>query len=331
MSPKMNRRSALGAGIAAGGTMMGTSNLSDVHAWPPGPDEIPPKKLQPGSTPVRLGAYMGRQEGEGLTEMIKRFREAGTSGTMANAEAWLAASDSDVTEFKAALEKYDVAVFEVPGYTNMIDPSPTKRQRLLKKITECIEAAERIGCPMVGTISGSCDPVKWINVHPDNWTAETWKLLVESCNQVLRDTAGMKAALGMEAQVTTNIDGPEAHKRLIEDVGPRCMVNFDPANMISLANYYHTTDLINRSFDLLGETIIGAHAKDTVIWPDTQTVHVQEVCPGRGVMDFETYLIRLSRMDWPRTLCPEHLPEDQYPEAREHIRTVAAKAGVTIL
>ena len=326
----MNRRNALGAEIAAG-AILSTAKVGEVHAWPPGPDETPTQKLKPGNTPVRLGAYMGRQEGESLTGMVKRFRAAGTSGTMVNAAAWLSASDSDVREFKAALEKYDVAVFEVPGYTNMIHPDSAIRQENLKKLTECVEAAERVGCPMVGTISGSCDPVNWFNVHPDNWTEGTWKLLVESCNQVLRDTAGMKAALGMEAQVTTNLDCPEAHKRLNEDVGPRCTVNFDPANMISLANYYHTTDLLNRSFDLLGETIIGAHAKDTVIWPDTQTVHVQEVCPGRGVMDFETYLIRLSNMDWPRTLIPEHLPEEQYPEARDHIRAVAAKAGVTIL
>jgi sugar phosphate isomerase/epimerase len=327
----MNRRNALSAGIAVGGAMMSTSNVSYVLAWPPGPDDTPPKKLLPGKTPVRLGAYMGRAEGESLTEMVKRFRAAGTSGTMASAAAWLSAPDSDVTEFKAALETYDVAVFEVPGYTNMIHPDIVKRQENLKNLTECVEAAERIGCPMVGTISGSCDRRYIHNVHPDNWTEETWKLLVESCNQVLRDTSGMKAALGMEAQVTTNLDCPEAHKRLGEDVGPRCAVNLDPANMITLSNYYHTTDLLNRCFDLLGETIYGAHAKDTVIWPDTQTVHVQEVCPGTGVMDFETYLIRLSNLEWPRTLCPEHLKAEEYPLAREHIRTVAEKAGVTIL
>jgi len=184
---------------------------------------------------------------------------------------------------------------------------------------------------MVGTISGSLDPKNFFNVTPDNWTEKTWKVLVDSCRQVLKDTAGCKAALGMEAQVTTNIDGPKAHKRLMDDVGDkRIAVNLDPVNMCSLANYYHTTELLNECFDLLGEQILGAHAKDTYIIPDQQTVHVQEVCSGRGVMDYETYLVRLSRMKWPRTLLPEHVPADQLIEAKAYIEKVAAKVGVKI-
>ena len=142
----------------------------------------------------------------------------------------------------------------------------------------------------------------------------------------------MKAALGMEAQVTTNLDGPRAHRRLMDDIGDeRVKVNLDPTNMIHLYNYYHTTELINECFDLLGEDIFGCHAKDTFILPHSQTVHIQEVCPGRGVLDYETYLVRLSRMKWSRSLLPEHIPGDQFAEAEAYIRKVAHKVGVTIL
>ncbi|MHB9028044.1 MAG: hypothetical protein ACYC9O_04705, partial [Candidatus Latescibacterota bacterium] len=57
---------------------------------------------------------------------------------------------------------------------------------------------------------------------------------------------------------------------------------------------------------------------------------VQEVCPGRGVLDYETYLVRMSRMKWPRAIHSEHIPEDQYPEADAYIRKVAKKVGVAI-
>ena len=100
--------------------------------------------------------------------------------------------------------------------------------------------------------------------------------------------------------------------------------------MVSLSNYYHTTELIDECFDLLGENILGCHAKDTYIWPDIQTVHVQEVCPGRGVMDYETYLVRMSRLKWARTLLPEHIPGDQYDEAYGYMKKAAEKVGVTI-
>ena len=141
----------------------------------------------------------------------------------------------------------------------------------------------------------------------------------------------MKAAIGMEAQVTSIIDSPLAHKRLIEDVGDeRLKVNLDPVNMMSLARYYQTTELLDECFDMLGEDIIGCHAKDTYIWPDKQTVHTQEVCPGRGVLDYEYYLVQMSRLKWPRALEPEHIPDEEYPEANAYIKKIAAQVGVKI-
>ena len=160
---------------------------------------------------------------------------------------------------------------------------------------------------------------------------ETWQLLLKGLRQILDDTSGLKAALGMEAQVTTNIDGPLAHRRLMDDMGSeRIKVNLDPTNMTHMYNHSHTTELINECFDLLGEDIIGCHAKDTYVLPHSQTVHVQEVCPGRGNLDYETYLVRLSRMKWPRSLLPEHIPADQFDEAYAYIRKTAEKVGVTI-
>jgi sugar phosphate isomerase/epimerase len=189
---------------------------------------------------------------------------------------------------------------------------------------------------MVGTISGSRNPEgnQWADnyaVHPDNWTLETWKLTVSGVKQILKDTSGLKAVLGMEAQVTTNLDGPVALRNFLDDVGdPRCKINLDPTNMVHLSNHFHTTELLNQCFDLLGEEIMGCHAKDSYVLPHSQTVHLQEVCPGRGSLDYETYLVRLSRMKWPRSLLPEHFPTDQFPEAYAFMRTTAAKVGVKI-
>jgi hypothetical protein len=60
---------------------------------------------------------------------------------------------------------------------------------------------------------------------------------VAGIRQILKDTAGLKAALGMEAQITTNLDGPVAHRNLMQDVGdPRVKVNLDPTNMVHLMN-----------------------------------------------------------------------------------------------
>ena len=330
MSRFLNRRTALKSGFASLAAFSAASATHRAFAWAPGPDERVVRDLKPGPTPIRIGGYLGYGK-EVIAETVKKLRDDGYAGAVTSPEPWNTMKDSELRELRAALSQHDVVVFEIGGYTNMLHPDPAERQKNLKHLAMCIETADKIGCPMVGTISGSLDPKDFFNVHPENWTEKTWKVLVDGVKQVLRDTSGCKAAIGMEAQVTTNIDGPRAHKRLMDNVGdPRCAVNLDPTNMISLANYYHTTKLLNECFDLLGERILGAHAKDTYIIPDQQTVHVQEVCSGRGVMDYETFLVRLSRMKWPRTLLPEHVPADQLPEAKAYIEKVAAKVGVKI-
>ena len=331
MSHKISRRQFFKTGAMSAGMIAGMTSTKPVRARPPGPDENLVRDLTPGSTPIRLGRRFFPRADENLAESVKKLRDLGITGFRLGINELNLIKESRLDEFMTAIKKYDVRVLEVGCFTNFIHPVRTTRQNYLKELATCIEASDMVECPTIGTIAGCCDPEYAYNVHPDNWSEKTGKILVQSVKQVLQDTAGMKAAIGMEAQVTTTIDGPEAHRRLIDDVGdPRCAVELDPINMISLNNYYHTTELINKCFDLLGESILSCHSKDTYIWPDKQTVHVQEVCTGRGVLDHETYLVRMSRLKWPRMLRPEHIPADQYPEADAYIKKVAAKVGVKI-
>ncbi len=304
--------------------------------WGPGPNRNLVRDLTPGPTPIRLAGYIRYNDGDDIGGIIRGLRAQGLSAAIAGVDPWHGMRDSVVRELTSALTEHDVVIFEVGGYRNLLHTDGAARRENLRHIARCLEAAEKIGCRMVGTISGSRNPEgnQWGDnyaVHPDNWTIETWRMLIDGLRQILRDTEGLSATIGMEAQVTTNIDGPLAHRRLIDDVGSdRITVNLDPTNMVHLYNHFHTTELINECFELLGEDIFGCHAKDTYVLPHSQTVHVQEVCPGRGNLDYETYLVNLSRLKWSRSLLPEHIPADQFDEAYAHIRSVARKVGVTI-
>lgn len=342
----ITRRRVLSTGVAAAGMIMGGSGVQAKIPenkgpgreayWGPGPDKNLKRDLKPGPTSVRLAGYLRYSEETGIGEEVKKLKDKGMTAAIAGVDPWHTMKDSVVRELKAALKQHDVVIFEVGGYRNILHTDTTVRREYYKHLARCLEAAEKIGCPMVGTISGSRNPEgnKFGDnyaVHPDNWTLETWKLLLDGLKQILSDTSGLKAALGMEAQVTTNIDGPLAHRRLMDDMNSdRIKVNLDPTNMIHLYNHFHTTELINECFDLLGEDIFGCHAKDSYVLPHSQTVHIQEVCPGRGSLDYETYLVRLSRMKWTRSLLPEHIPADQFDEAYAYIRKTADKAGVII-
>jgi len=285
---------------------------------------------------VRLANYISYDVKTTPGEWVKAIRDVGLTAASVPPKPWDTVGDSAVRELKDALVQHDIEIFEVCGYCNILHTDETVRQENLRHVARCVETAERIGCRAAATVSGSRNPEgnKWGDnyaVHPDNWTLETWNLLISGIRQILRDTAGMKAGVALEAQVTTNIDGPLAHKRLIEDVGDqRVKVMLDPINMVTWKNYFHTTELINECFDLLGEDIVGCHGKDTEALIHEQTIRIQELCTGRGIFDHATYLVRLSRMSWPRSIWPDHIPAEQMPEAYAHIRKVAAQVGVKI-
>lgn len=350
LSRKMCRRSFALSGAAAAGlsSLMGwsvqaegkkASDMPFLTPWSPPAERE--RDLTPGTTPVRLAARTRETDliypaDMSITEMVRRIRERGYTSTTARygvgtRNPWLDCPESDVDELKTALEEYDVTFFGFRAANNIIHPDSAERKKIHRWLIEQCEASERLGAPSVTTATGSCDPRGANIMHPDTWTWETWKRTVKIFRQILGETAGMKVALGIEAINMSNINSPRSHLQLIEDVGdPRCKVTIDPVNMINLGTYFRTTEIINESFDLLGENIIVADAKDSYLLPDTMSAYMTQVIPGRGVIDYETYLVRLSRMKYPRPLLLEGLQEQEYPEAKTFIETTAKRVGVTL-
>jgi len=337
MRKTIKRRSFLAAGAAsaglfcgAGKTLAGTkvkkrNERLVVSRAGQGSGKRFDARKNPGQACVhdQKKTMMNYPETGTITEAVKQIRDSGYSSANINYSVgtrnrWLDASESEISELRQALKKYDVEIFDTMVWTNLIHPDEATRQKNLKYVAENVEAADRLGCRMVTAVTGSCDPEFYIGMHPDNWTGGTWKLTVASIRQILRDTSGAKTVLGMEAVITTNLDGPEAHKRLMTDVAdPRCKVCLDPTNMLSFERYYHSTELLNECFDTLGEDILACHGKDVFITRGKMLCYTTEVPPGKGVQDYETYLARISRMKWPRTLLLEHFPEEQYPAIRK--------------
>ena len=356
MSENMSRRKAISAGAASAGLLFGRASAQERNkeetehsrgtgpygnGWSRGPNRDLVRELKPGTTPVRLACRSQQTRlwyptDRSITEAVKSIRDqgytsTGTSYRKTPRNEWLYCPESDIVELKQALKTYDVEFFDMMVWTNLIHPDRKTRQENLKYVAENLEAADRCGVRNVCACTGSCDPEYYIAMHPDNWTEETWKLTVDSIKQLLKDTSGCKSVLGVEAAVTTNMDGPIAHKRIMEDVGdPRCKVTLDPTNMFSIANYYHSTEMLNMCFDMLGEDIMCCHGKDTFIERDRMLALLTMKPAGQGVQDYETYLVRMSRMKWPRTLLLEFAKQEEYPAARAFVERTAEKIGVKI-
>jgi sugar phosphate isomerase/epimerase len=61
------------------------------------------------------------------------------------------------------------------------------------------------------------------------------------------------------------------------------------------------------------------------------TVHLDEVRPGTGGLDYRVYLKELNKLDPDMPLVLEHLEtQEEYRIAADYVRSVAREAGVPI-
>ncbi|MBN1291415.1 MAG: sugar phosphate isomerase/epimerase [Candidatus Latescibacteria bacterium] len=343
MPKRITRRQALTAGTATGITL-GISKrnaqaepLSDVWGedfmmqWSP-PEHVK-RDLTPGNSHIRLscaGYGLRKDDSVTLVDQIKAVRKAGYTAVEASSRTWdYDITDSGIRELQAVLKEVDVQFYTLHTWVNIIDPDATKRRENQKHVAQAVEAADRLGMKFILTHIGGRSPVNKDIPHKDNWTKETWEMSVTATKQILKDTSGSKVCLAFEAVNSCNNNTPKSHVRLKQDVGDeRVKVTLDPANMLHAGTFYRMTELINECFDLLGEDIMYAHAKDkewTKMMPSIESVII-----GKGCMDYEQYLAQLSRMKYPRTMLIEHLPKEQYPPSKKHLEDTAKKIGVKI-
>jgi sugar phosphate isomerase/epimerase len=109
-------------------------------------------------------------------------------------------------------------------------------------------------------------------------------------------------------------------------------VHLDPANCVNNPRtYYGTTAMINDCFDLLGTRILSCHAKDVHYTLDARTVGIEEVVPGRGVLDYRTFLRRIEQLSSETPLIIEHLAgEHEFDEAATYIKQIAREVDVNL-
>jgi sugar phosphate isomerase/epimerase len=125
-------------------------------------------------------------------------------------------------------------------------------------------------------------------------------------------------------------DGPDSYLKLIHAVDrPAFGVHMDVCNGInSPERFYKNSEFIRDCFRKLGKWIVSCHAKD-LQWVVELNVHFLEVAPGRGEVDYSSYLTELSKLSVDAPLMLEHLKTaEEYEEGKKYIQKIAADNGL---
>jgi len=243
------------------------------------------------------------------------------------------ASDSEdrLQAYVQAARQADIVIAEVGTWSNPLSACAEERQQALEKCKEGLALAERVGARCCVNIAGSRGE-QWDGPHPTNLTGETFDLIVDSVREIIDAVQPQRTFYTLETMPWIYPDSPDSYLRLLRAIErSQFAVHLDPVNLIcSPQRFFDNSNFIRECFAKLGPHIKSCHAKDIAL-ASRLTVHLDEVRPGLGSLNYDTFLSELAALDADTPLMLEHLAnEEEYALAAAHIRAVAAEVNITL-
>lgn len=235
-----------------------------------------------------------------------------------------------IQAIKKAFHKHDVLLAELGVWNNMLHPGLEVREANIEANIHALALADELGVRCCVNIAGSFDPNRWDGPHPKNLSTEAFERTVETVQRILTSVKPKRTYYTLETMPWVIPDSVESYQRLLQAIDhPRFAVHLDPVNIInSPERFYNNSVFLRACFAALGEKIVSVHAKDIRMEPEL-TVHLQEVRPGLGNLDYHTFLREMNKLPVDTPFILEHLPEGEYSQAKDYVLEMADQAGVS--
>ncbi|MDX1934461.1 MAG: TIM barrel protein [Capsulimonadales bacterium] len=243
----------------------------------------------------------------------------------------LDADEERIAAYARAAADADIVIAEVGAWSNPISPEEAVRQAALDRCKAALTLAERIGAVCCVNIAGARGET-WDGPHPDNLTGETFDRIVDTTREIIDAVEPRRTFYTLEPMPWVFPDSPDSYLRLIAAIDrPQFGVHLDPVNMINCpARCFDNAGFLRECFEKLGPYVKSVHAKDITIAPKL-TVHLDEVRPGLGVLDYRVFLTEAAKLGPDMPFLLEHLPTaEEYDLAAAHVRSVAREIGVAL-
>lgn len=241
------------------------------------------------------------------------------------------ADDALIRAYREAAEANDIVIAEVGAWSNPISPDEATRIQAIDFCKRQLELAEKLGARCCVNIAGSRGE-KWDGPHPDNFSEATFELIVKTTQAIIDAVDPQTTYFTLETMPWIIPDSADTYLALIRAIDRKAFaVHLDPVNMISSPRVYAANgQMMKDFFAKLAPYIKNAHAKDIRLASEL-TVHLDEVLPGTGALDYEVFLTEMNKLDPDTPLIIEHLStEEEYRQAASFIREKAASLGISL-
>jgi sugar phosphate isomerase/epimerase len=274
---------------------------------------------------TQLGIFARTFSRDGLTETLDAVRDSGLHAMQFN--LGLTGGPSLPDEIPAALAarvreqmaRRGLTMAAVSGTYNMAHPDARVRSAGRRRLGALIAAAPAMGTSIVTLCTGTRDAADMWRRHPDNGTPQAWRDMREGLEPALALAEAHEVTLAFEPEHNNVVDSAAAGRRLLDEArSGHLKVVLDAANLFSGADLDRQGETLREAFDVLGDDLVLAHAKDV---RDDGSI----VAAGRGDLDYDLYLALLRDAAGDVPLILHGLAESEVPDSTAFLRAALAR------
>lgn len=231
-------------------------------------------------------------------------------------------SDSVIAEYRRAAEQADIVIAEVGAWgRNYLADNETERKLAIEETSALLDMSEKFNARCVVNSAG------WCSNPADNFTEYTFEYIVEMVRKIIDPVKPKNTFFTLELVPAVYPNSIQSYLDLIKAVDRKEFgVHLDPVNIIDNPfKYYRNKEFLKECFKKLGNRIKSCHAKD-VILEKGMVVHLSEIRPGLGILDYQTFIEEANKVDMEMPIMLEHLEtNEEYRLAAEYVRSCANK------
>jgi sugar phosphate isomerase/epimerase len=213
-------------------------------------------------------------------------------------------------------ERRGLVIDAVSGTYNMAHPDPEVRRAGLSRLHHLAAMCKDMGTAVITLCTGSRDPHDMWKFHPDNRKVDAWADMLASVEKALEIADHYGVTLAIEPEFNNVVYDAVRARQLLETMrSEKLKIVMDSANLCGPGQLHRIGDKMEEAFELLGEHLVLAHAKDV-----TEDPEFRHVAPGKGILDYGRYLSLLRQAGYEGPLIMHGLDESEVPDSVRFLR-----------
>ncbi len=261
---------------------------------------------------------------------VRRLADLGFQGTSVTLGDPGEATQNELSRARAIVSDTGLVIAQANGrYASLVGHSDADRRRGIDGLIDHMHATQTLGARTCYVRPGGLNPNGPWFAHPDHHLETTFDRALDSLRLAARAAEDLGVVLAFEGHVLSVIDRPERVAAILDAVdSPALTFNLDPVNFIgSIWDAWRPNAVFDRLLDGARGRITTAHWKDFTVQEEL-VLHIEEVTPGRGIVDHARWLKRLNAAHPEAWVLLEHLTLDQLAPAKDAVDRAMAGAGL---